>query len=73
MSVLAAPSPSNDGNDDKEDADEDAALVANKAKAPTDAPTPILFTNDDDDDDDLLEEEEDAMSLSDSASCPPRL
>ena len=69
MSVLAAPSPSNDGNDDEED----AALVANKAKAPTDAPTPILFTNDDDDDDDLLEEEEDAMSLSDSASCPPRL
>tara|TARA_B100000401_G_scaffold156575_1_gene104632 strand:+ start:28 stop:237 length:210 start_codon:yes stop_codon:yes gene_type:complete len=67
--VLAAPSPSNDGNDDEED----AALVANKAKAPTDAPTPILFTNDDDDDDDLLEEEEDAMSLSDSASCPPRL
>ena len=66
MSVLAAPSPSNDGNDDEED----AALVANKAKAPTDAPTPILFTNDDDD---LLEEEEDAMSLSDSASCPPRL
>ena len=71
--MLAAPSPSNDGNDDEEDADEDA-LVANKAKAPTDAPTPILFTNDDDDDDDdLLEEEEDAMSLSDSASCPPRL
>ena len=71
MSVLAAPSPSNDGNDDEED----AALVANKARAPTDAPTPILFTNDDDDDDDddLLEEEEDAMSLSDSASCPPRL
>ena len=70
MSVLAAPSPSNDGNDDEED----AALVANKAKAPTDAPTPILFTNDDDDDDDdLIEEEEDAMSLSDSASCPPRL
>ena len=68
--MLAAPSPSNDGNDDEEDADEDAALVANKAKAPTDAPTPILFTNDDDD---LLEEEEDAMSLSDSASCPPRL
>ena len=68
MPVLAAPSPSNDGNDDEED----AALVANKAKAPTDAPTPILFTNDDDDDD-LLEEEEDAMSLSDSASCPPRL
>ena len=66
MPVLAAPSPSNDGNDDEED----AALVANKAKAPTDAPTPILFTNDDDD---LLEEEEDAMSLSDSASCPPRL
>ena len=70
MPVLAAPSPSNDGNDDEED----AALVANKAKAPTDAPTPILFINDDDDDDDdLLEEEEDAMSLSDSASCPPRL
>ena len=69
MSVLAAPSPSNDGNDDKED----AVLVANKAKAPTDAPTPSLFTSDDDDDDDLLEEEEDAMSLSDSASCPPRL